>query len=125
MCDVVDNQGTILNHITYNSFGQVTSETDPDMDLRFGYTGRELDEETGLMYYRARYFDPANGTFVSEDPLGFDAGDANVYRYVFNNPTNFTDPSGNFAQALTLGYGAKLLAGTALATTPLDGQHLE
>ncbi|MDV3352054.1 peroxidase family protein [Leptothoe sp. LEGE 181152] len=95
--DVIDNQGTVLNHITYDSFGQVTSETNLDIDFRFGYTGRELDDETGLMYYRARYFDPAVGTFVSEDPLGFDAGDANVYRYVFNSPTNFTDPSGNIA----------------------------
>nr|WP_250564781.1 RHS repeat-associated core domain-containing protein [Adonisia turfae] len=94
--DVIDNQGTVLNHITYNSFGQVTSETNPDIDFRFGYTGRELDEATGLMYYRARYYDPAVGTFVSEDPLGFDAGDANLYRYVFNSPTNFTDPSGLF-----------------------------
>lgn len=64
------------------------------MDFRFGYTGRERDEETGLYYYRARYFDPAPGTFVSEDPLGFGAGDENIYRYVFNSPTNYTDPSG-------------------------------
>ena len=59
--DVIDNSGTVLNHIVYDSFGQVTSETDPNFDFRFGYTGRELDEETGMMYYRARYFDPAVG----------------------------------------------------------------
>ena len=87
----------MLNHITYDSFGQITSETDPAFDFRFGYTGRERDEESDLMYYRARYFDPATGTFVGEDPLGFAAGDANLYRYVFNSPTNFTDPSGEIA----------------------------
>jgi RHS repeat-associated protein len=92
--DVIDNSGTVLNHVVYDSFGQVTSESDPTFDFRFGYTGRELDEETGMMYYRARYFDPAVGTFVGEDPLGFGAGDANLYRYVFNSPTNYTDPSG-------------------------------
>lgn len=59
--DVVDNSGTVLNHIVYDSFGQVTSDSDPDFDFRFGYTGRELDDETGMMYYRARYFDPAVG----------------------------------------------------------------
>ena len=91
---VIDNSGTVLNHIVYDSFGQVTSETDPAFDFRFGYTGREGDEESGLHYYRARYFDPAVGTFVGEDPLGFAAGDSNLYRYVFNSPTNFTDPSG-------------------------------
>ena len=94
MRDVIDNTGTVLNHIVYDSFGQVTSETDPTFDFRFGYTGRELDEETGMMYYRARYYDPLAGRFVNEDPLGFGAGDVNVYRYVFNSPTNYTDPSG-------------------------------
>lgn len=59
---MIDNAGTVLNHIVYDSFGQVTSETDPSLDFRFGYTGRERDEETGLLYYRARYYDPAVGT---------------------------------------------------------------
>nr|WP_250564674.1 RHS repeat-associated core domain-containing protein [Adonisia turfae] len=49
------------------------------------------------MYYRARCYDPAVGRFISEDPLGFDAGDANLYHYVFNSPTNYTDPSGEAA----------------------------
>ncbi|NEZ61835.1 RHS repeat-associated core domain-containing protein [Leptolyngbyaceae cyanobacterium CCMR0082] len=85
----------MLDHITYDSCSQVTSETNPDFDVRFGYTGRERDDATGLMYYRARYYDPAVARFISEDSLGFDAGDANLYRYVFNSPTNnYTDPSG-------------------------------
>jgi YD repeat-containing protein len=54
--DVTGSQGTVLNHLTYDSYGQVTSETHPEVDFRFGYTGRERDEETGLDYYRARYF---------------------------------------------------------------------
>jgi hypothetical protein len=58
---VSDNSGAVLNHLVYNSFGQVTSKSDPTVDVRFGYTGRELDAETDLMYYRARYFDPAAG----------------------------------------------------------------
>jgi RHS repeat-associated protein len=97
--DVIDNSGAVLNHLVYDSFGQVTSESDPTVDFRFGYTGRELDAETDLMYYRARYFDPAAGTFVSEDPLGFGAGDENLYRYVFNSPTNYVDPDGELALA--------------------------
>ncbi|NJM99047.1 MAG: hypothetical protein HC800_19580 [Phormidesmis sp. RL_2_1] len=92
--DVISSAGTVLDHLTYDSYGQVKGETQPTVDFRFGYTGRERDEETGLYYYRARYFDPAVGTFVSEDPLGFGAGDANVYRYVFNSPTNYVDPTG-------------------------------
>ena len=69
-------------------------------------------------YYRARYFDPAPGTFVSADPLGFRAGDANLYRYVFNSPTNFTDPSGMFVPLVPLlFYGG--VAATTIATVVL------
>jgi RHS repeat-associated protein len=57
------------------------------------FTGREHDPETGLAYYRARYYDPRTGRFMSADPLGFLA-DINFYRYVFNQPTLLGDPSG-------------------------------
>jgi RHS repeat-associated protein len=91
--DLVDESGNILNHFVYDSFGNRTQAT--GVDFRFGYTGRELDSETGLYYYRARYYDAGLGRFISEDPIGFSAGDTNLYRYVNNSPTNFTDPSGN------------------------------
>ncbi len=93
--DLVDSTGTIQNHITYDSFGQITTQTNTAVDFRFGYTGRELDQETGQYYYRARYYDAGVGRFISEDPIGFTAGDANLYRYVGNSPLNATDPSGN------------------------------
>ena len=59
----------------------------------YGFTGREWDAETGLYYYRARYYDPKIGRFISEDPIGFVAG-VNFYSYVLNNPVRYTDPSG-------------------------------
>ncbi|MBM3273194.1 RHS repeat-associated core domain-containing protein, partial [Candidatus Kaiserbacteria bacterium] len=92
--DLVDETGSVLNHIKYDSFGKVTSETNGAVDFLFAYTGRERDEETGLYYYRARFFDPLTGRFISEDPLGFAAGDANVNRYVGNHPNLSTDPMG-------------------------------
>src|SRR5262249_37326401 len=61
---------------------------------RFQYTGREYDSAVKLQYNRARYYDAALGKWVSVDPIGFEAGDANLYRYVGNAPTNHTDPSG-------------------------------
>jgi RHS repeat-associated protein len=94
--DVTDANGTLLNHIRYDSFGKVISQTRPTAFFRFGYTGRETDLESGLMYYRARYYDPGAGRFISEDPIGFDGGDANLYRYVGNSPTNYTDAFGLF-----------------------------
>lgn len=62
-----------------------------------GYTGQVFDAETGLGYFNARYYDPAKGRFLSEDPIGFGGGDANLYRYVGNDPVKVTDPSGLYA----------------------------
>jgi RHS repeat-associated protein len=92
--DLVDNSGDVANHLIYDSFGRVISETDSSVDTRYLFTGREFDEEIGLYYYRARYYDAETGRFVSEDPIGFNGGDSNLYRYVFNNPISFTDSSG-------------------------------
>nr|WP_017326744.1 RHS repeat-associated core domain-containing protein [Synechococcus sp. PCC 7336] len=95
--DVVDSTGANVNHLTFDSFGNITSETDPSVNFRFSFTGREFDEQTGLYYFRARYLDPSTGQFISQDPIGFAAGDVNLYRYVGNSPLNFIDPSGNQA----------------------------
>jgi RHS repeat-associated protein len=60
---------------------------------RFAFTGRERDETTQLIYYRARWYDPSTGKFVTEDPVGFGAG-MNFYTYVRNNPIGLNDPTG-------------------------------
>ena len=59
----------------------------------FQYTGRDSDSETSLYYYRARYFDPKLGRFVSEDPIGLHGG-ANFYLYVLNDPVKWIDAMG-------------------------------
>ncbi|MCS7044855.1 MAG: RHS repeat-associated core domain-containing protein [Gemmataceae bacterium] len=58
------------------------------------FTSRQFDAETGLYFNRARYLDPTTGRWTTQDPLGFAAGDANLYRYVGNMTTMATDPSG-------------------------------
>ena len=81
------------NHRTFDSFGRPTT---PITDgFLFGFTGREFDKDTGLQYNRARWLDPQVGRFISEDPIGFSGGDANLSRYAFNDPNSFTDPSGH------------------------------
>jgi RHS repeat-associated protein len=92
--DEVLDETTVVNHLTYDSFGRITGQTNASYEPHFGYTGREWDADAGLWYYRARWYDADVGRFVSEDPLGFAAGDANLSRYVFNSPTNATDPTG-------------------------------
>jgi RHS repeat-associated protein len=92
--DIVGTTGAVLDHIEYDSFGNVLAESNPGAGDRFKYTGREWDDAVDLYFYRARYYDPAIGRFISEDPVGFGGGDANIYRYVGNGVMSATDPSG-------------------------------
>jgi RHS repeat-associated protein len=92
--DVVNDSGTVVNHLLYDSFGNVASETNAAVDYLFGFTGRERDEESGLNFHRARYYNPGIGRWISEDPISFAAGDYNLNRYTFNDPVNHRDPSG-------------------------------
>jgi len=87
-------QATLRNHLEYNAFGAITSQTNSAYAPLQTYTGQILDTVTGLLFYDARWYDPKLGRFVSEDPIGFAAGDANLSRYVGNGFPNATDPSG-------------------------------
>jgi len=84
--------GALSNTYTYDSFGKLTASSGT-LTNPFRYTGREFDSETGLYFYRARYLDSSTGRFLSEDPIGFWAGD-NFYSYVHNNPATYLDPLG-------------------------------
>ena len=85
--------GALANTYTYDTFGKLTASSGT-LTNQFRYTGREFDQETGLYFYRARYFDQSVGRFISGDPVGFRGQDINLYRYVKNQPTGFVDPSG-------------------------------
>jgi RHS repeat-associated protein len=84
----------VIDHIVYDSFGNITTQTNASNADRFLFAGMQYDATTGLYYDHARYYDAAIGRFVSEDPTGFEAGDTNLYRYVGDNPINHVDPSG-------------------------------
>ncbi|ACD21359.1 RHS repeat-associated core domain-containing protein [Paraburkholderia phytofirmans] len=77
---------------TYQPYGTTTQTGAVDPNLQ-QYTGRENDG-TGLYYYRSRYYSPAIGRFISEDPIGYASGQTNGYAYVGGNPVQFTDPAG-------------------------------
>ncbi len=91
---VVSSSGTVLDHIMYDNYGNVTSESSPSNGDRFKFAGMEYDSATGIYYDHARYYDPNTGRFVSQDPKGFAAGDTNLYRYVANRPVSDTDVTG-------------------------------
>ena len=84
--------GSIANTYTYDSFGRLTNSTGSLVNP-FRYTARESDTETGLYYYRARYYDQSAGRFLSEDPITFSGG-IDFYPYTHNDPVNLFDPSG-------------------------------
>jgi RHS repeat-associated protein len=85
---------TVTNHRTYNSFGKLVAETNTAVDLIFGYTGKQLDDATGLQHNLFRWYDSGLGQWLSEDPMGFAAGDENLGRYIGNRSSNSTDPYG-------------------------------
>lgn len=85
-----DTSGNVTRSITYQPWGLINSG--PDQSI--GFTGREWHQGTSLAYYRARYYDPTVGRFISQDPIRYVGRSLNLYAYVDNNPINFTDPSG-------------------------------
>jgi len=90
VANLTDASGNIKKGYTYRSFGEIHRETG-SLVQPFTFTGREYDLESGLYYYRARYYDPKAARFLTQDPIGFAGGDVNLYRYVHNNPVSFRD----------------------------------
>ena len=86
---LTDQSGGVVNQQSYDAFGAGSGSA----LTRYGYTGRERDGLTGLYHYRARWYDPQQGRFISEDPIGFEGG-LNFYSYAGNNPLSFIDPMG-------------------------------
>lgn len=92
--EITDATGAVVKSYAYDSFGNIVSENGT-IENSFTYTGREFDSESGLYYYRTRYYDPSTGRYIQEDPIGL-LGGINLYSYVSNNPVNFIDPFGLF-----------------------------
>ncbi len=90
---VVSSTGAILAQQSFTAFGQLRTPPIPKSLTRLGFTGREFDSGTGLLYLRARHYSTALGRFINQDPIGF-AGGLNLYQYVGNNPVTYTDPLG-------------------------------
>jgi RHS repeat-associated protein len=86
-----DATGAAVATWSYDPYGNQAAHTGT-IDVPLGYTGQYTDPETGLQYLRARYYDPATGTFLSRDPLN--ASTRSAYGYVYGDPLNNVDPSG-------------------------------
>ena len=115
--DIANSAGSIVQHYAYSSFGKILKITDGNgnditnnaaVKTSYGFTNREHDSESGMMYYRARYMMPEIGRFISEDTdpglLDLPSTVNNRYIYGLNNPVRFVDPSGEFIiEAMIIG----------------------
>jgi RHS repeat-associated protein len=105
---VVSANGTVLDAITYDPYGNILSQTNAANAPRSLYAGGAADSLTGNDQFGRRYYSPADGRWLSQDPDGYSAGDPNLYRYVFNVPTNKTDVTGLWTFGIGYGFGISL-----------------
>jgi RHS repeat-associated protein len=93
--DLINNSGSIIDHIDFSALGTVLDQSAPsEGDRMMGFAGMELDSVTGMNLAVYRVQNPGTGRWTSQDPLGFAAGDDELYRYALNDATNAVDPSG-------------------------------
>jgi RHS repeat-associated protein len=89
---LTDCTGTIVWNADYSSFGSKSIGDDPTIDEDLGFNGKSYDQDTGLYYYNARWYDENLGRFITEDQT---FNGLNWYIYCSNNPVNRMDPTGN------------------------------
>ncbi len=115
---ITDSKGSIAATYEYKTYGEPTIKDSTGKMLTgsaignpFMFTAREYDFETGLYYYRARYYNPVMGRFLQEDPIGFPGGDLNLYVYVRNNPVKYREPGGKDVYYVNWLYHAGVIIG--------------
>jgi len=130
---LTDAYGNVVGTFSYDPYGNPTGSTGT-ATTPLGYDGQLTDADTGLIYLRARVYDPATGQFLTRDPL--DAQTRQAYEYAGNDPIDMSDPSGLLcAFGYCLGFhpvggleaGANFLAGmanTVVSTATLGGEHV-
>ena len=100
--DMTDENGIIQQSYGYGAYGEINCfdsagnniNVAPALINPYTFTGKQYDAESNLYYFRARYYDPSLGRFISQDPIGFAGQDVNLYRYVYNDPINLIDDNG-------------------------------
>ena len=91
---VTDATGAVVKQIDYDSFGNILSETNASFGIPFGFAGGLFDQDTGLIRFGFRDYDPDVGRWTAKDPILFNGLDTNLYGYTENDPVNWVDPWG-------------------------------
>ena len=91
---ISDKDHNIIKEITYDTYGNIIKDTNPDFKVPFGFAGGLYDSDTGLTHFGYREYDSFTGKWTAKDPIGFDGGDSNLYGYVLQDPVSGVDPFG-------------------------------
>jgi len=97
-------EGSVVQRMEYDAFGNVTVDTNPNFQP-FGFAGGLYDADTQLVRFGARDYDAEVGRWTSKDPIGFAGSESNLFSYVFGDPLNWIDPNGQEAATATIGFG--------------------
>ncbi|MBE5968407.1 MAG: RHS repeat-associated core domain-containing protein [Lachnospiraceae bacterium] len=119
---IIDKSGNIVNNYKYDEWGRIL-ESNETISNPFKYAGEVYDQETGLYYLRARYYDPVLGRFINEDTAEGQVNNPlslNLYTYCYNNPIMYNDPSGNVAIPMPWGEGIPFIPSPQMAKERLD-----
>ncbi len=87
----------IIKEITYDTYGNILSDSNESLKVPFGFAGGLYDKDTKLNRFGYRDYDSYTGKWTAKDPIDFSGGDSNLYGYVLNDPVNFVDPTGELA----------------------------
>jgi RHS repeat-associated protein len=134
---VTNAAGSVIERYLYDPFGlpdirdaNGNARTATAIGNPWLFTGQEWRGDVQLANYKARWYQPTLGRFLQNDPVRFDAGDINLYRYCFNDPINHVDPDGMFVQVIILKglatgiVGAGVDAGLQVTGGLINGQTL-
>jgi RHS repeat-associated protein len=91
---ISDTNQNIIKEITYDTFGNILNDSNPNFKIPFGFAGGLHDIDTNLVHFGYREYDPQTGKWTAKDPIDFSGGDSNLYGYVLGDPVNFIDPDG-------------------------------
>ena len=91
---VSDASHNIVKEITYDTYGNILSDSNPSFKVPFRFAGGLYDPDTKLTHFGYREYDAYTGKWTAKDPILFAGGDSNLYGYVLNDPVNLSDPLG-------------------------------
>jgi RHS repeat-associated protein len=124
---LADESGAVVSTYAYDAYGEVRSSTGSEAN-EYRFTGEQADDDSGLVYLRARYYDPETGRFLTKDPFEGYAdvpASLNRYTYAHDNPVNLTDPSGQLIPLIVVSAGVGGVIGGSVYLLTTDDPNLQ